>query len=112
MSDWVHDYILFNFVGFLNAAKTLQDVDDKAAYLKFVNVYGTHFLVKTHMGARYAKETELTKISKEHLEQQNISINVAAEYSALFKLGIKIDTEIKKDMVEKFVANTIPKNVL
>ena len=85
----------------MNAVKTLENVDDYEAYLKFVNVYGTHFLVTTHMGAKYAEETELTKTSKEDMEQENIDITIAASYSAMFHLGIETDNDIDREMVER-----------
>ena len=100
---WIHAYILQNYLGFLNGVKTLENTADYEAYLKFVNVYGTHFLVTTHMGAKYVEETELTKASKEHMEQENININIAASYSTMFHLGIDNDNKIDKKMVERFV---------
>lgn len=87
----------------MNAAKTLENVNDHDAYVKFVNVYGTHFLVTTHMGAKYAEETELTKQSKENMEQENIDINVAASYSAIFHLGLDTHTNIDTKLVQRLV---------
>ena len=94
-------YTIIILVGFLNAVKTLENMDDYDTYLKFVNVYGTHFLITTHMGAKYAEETELTKTSKESMEQENIDINIAASYSAMFHLGMDNENEIDKEVVER-----------
>jgi hypothetical protein len=55
----------------------------------------------THMGAKYAEQTEFTKTNRESLESEGIDINVAATYSALFHLGITTDTVIDTETLKK-----------
>ena len=50
--------------GFVNGVNSLENTDDYDTYLEFVNVYGTHYLKTTYMGAKYIAETEFTKTSK------------------------------------------------
>ena len=88
--------------GFIRAAKTLEDKNNYEAYLNFVKVYGTHALYTTHMGAKYVEQTEMTKVSKELLDQENIDVDIAASYSTQFHLGINIPTEEQKKLVEKY----------
>jgi len=88
--------------GFVAAAKSLEDIGNGEAYLNFVQVYGTHLLYKTNMGAKYAEQTEMTKEDKEDLEREDIDINVAASYSVQFHLGIKTPTKVTKKAIERF----------
>ena len=55
----------------------------------------------THMGAKYAEQTEFTRESRESLESEGININIAASYSALFNLGISTDTVIDEETLKK-----------
>ena len=57
----------------------------------------------THMGAKYAEQSEFTKTSRESLESEGININIAATYSALFNLGITTDTVIDTETLKKWV---------
>ena len=57
----------------------------------------------THMGAKYAEQSEFTKTNRESLESEGININIAATYSALFNLGITTDTVIDTETLKKWV---------
>lgn len=101
--------------GFLTAAQTLQDAnaeDEYTTYRRFVEVYGSHFLASTHMGAKYAEQSELSKTSRETLEAENIDIKLAAAYSALFKLGIDGGANIDTETMERFQKETLSQSII
>ena len=94
--------------GFLVAAARLENITDTDAYLEFFGNYGTHYLSKTHMGARYAVETEFTSQVREEFYKEGFNINNGAEFSfAGVALGAKYESNDTKALAKKFEEKTV-----
>ena len=88
--------------GFLIAAKRLEDVKDYHAYADFLKDYGTHYLETTHMGARFAIETEFNQQAKTTVYRDNFNIKMAAGLNFKVSFGMNVARGRNKEMVEQF----------
>ena len=88
--------------GFLIAAKTLEKVSDKDAYLEFVEDYGTHYLTKAHMGARYAVRKEFSKQTRDEFYQEGMNINAAAKVNFMVTFGVESESNDSMEIAKKF----------
>ena len=88
--------------GFLIAAKRLEDTQDSHAYADFLKDYGTHFVETTHMGARYAIETEFSQQAKSTVYRDKFDIKMAAGINFKVSFGLSVARGTNKEMVEQF----------
>ena len=88
------------FLGsFINSVLYLPDVlnsSTQAAYLNFIQEYGTHIATAIKMGGRYGIRSEFTTQNYSSLSSTGINIKASAGYSGLVKIGISLDTEQKE----------------
>ena len=88
--------------GFKNAVIGLNNDSNSEDFNKFINNFGTHFLKTTHMGARYGKEAEITKTTREKLDQEGFDFNLAMGLHFKIKLGMEVNVTKKKEVEETF----------
>ena len=88
--------------GFLQAAKRLEDDEDAHAYADFLKDYGTHYLEKTNLGARYAVETEFSKTAKNTLYRDRFDFKAAAGLNFKISFGLNVETGKNKEIIEQF----------
>ena len=85
------------FLGsFINSVLYLPDVlnsSTQAAYLNFIQEYGTHIATAIKMGGRYGIRSEFTTQNYSSLSSTGINIKASAGYSGLVKIGASLDTE-------------------
>ena len=88
--------------GFLVAAKRLEDTFDRHAYLDFVNDFGTHYISKTHMGARYAVETEFDNTTRDELFHEDFDFTLGAKINFMVSLGLDVNIKKNKEIIDKY----------
>ena len=88
--------------GFLLAAKRLENVKDRRAYLDFVNDFGTHYLTKANMGARYAVETEFDNTTRDELFHEDFDFKLGAKLNFLVNFGLDVDVQKNKEIIDKY----------
>ena len=88
--------------GFLIAAKRLEDVEDSHAYADFLKDYGTHYIETTHMGARFAIETEFSQQAKSTVSRDNFNIKMAAGLNFKLSFGLNAGLGTNEELVEQF----------
>ena len=90
--------------GFLRAAKRLENAGDTTAYFNFVNDYGTHYLRRAHMGARYAVESEVDQEKREEFSHDGFNLHLGAklDFLSFFKIESNTDTQRNTTTKETF----------
>lgn len=87
-----------NFVE--SVKQTLKSKD----YSMFLDDFGTHFISKVTMGARYAKLQELSKEKQEKMQEEGIDVQLTASVSAEGTGSLSVDASVKVSdkQTEKF----------
>ena len=81
---------------FINSVFYLPEVvnsSTQAAYLNFIQEYGTHIATAIKMGGRFGIRSEFTTQNYSSLSSTGINIKASAGYSGLVHVGISLDTE-------------------
>ena len=88
--------------GFLAAVKRLQNVKNERAYLDFVNDFGTHYITKTHMGARYAVETEFDNTTRDELFHEDFDFKLGAKLNFMVNFGLNMNVEKNQEIIDTY----------
>jgi len=78
---------------FKKAVDALQE--DSEAFFDFFDRWGTHFVTKVDLSARYGKVSYLSEHSVKDIEQQGVSVEVAAAYAGTLSLNGSVGTASK-----------------
>jgi len=72
---------------FITMINNLPETYDEDSYMDFLSNVGTHYIQQIHMGARFSTVTRLSEKGWTSLLKQKISVDLAAEYSAVGASG-------------------------
>ena len=92
-------------ISFVDSVLHLPDVvnsSTQAAYLNFIQEYGTHIASAIKMGGRYGIRSEFTTQNYSALSSTDLNIKASAGYSGLVHVGASLDTEQKKKDAETY----------
>ena len=88
--------------GFKNAIIGLNTDNSSKSLEKFLYNFGTHFINKANMGARFGIESEFTSAARSKLEKEDFDFKLAVGLKFQIDLGINVDVGKKKEIEEKF----------
>lgn len=82
-----------DFMSGLNSVSTLPFENNKEAFYKFINNFGTHFVEEVTMGARFGARTKVTTSNLSKLRQNTLTIKRALGIEKLAKLSTGITND-------------------
>ena len=88
--------------GFKNAIIGLNKDSSSKSLTKFLDNFGTHFINKANMGARFGIESEFTNTARSKLEKEDFDFKLAVGLKFQIDLGMSVDVGKKKEIEEKF----------
>lgn len=88
---------------FIEGVRQLPAEYDKEPYIEFINTYGTHFIDKLHMGARFSVVSRLSESGWSNLLNMGIDVEAAASYHGFgITAAAEVRTKKQIEMAEMF----------
>jgi len=96
---------------FMRGLDTLPVEYDEYKYSKFVENFGTHYIMEAEMGALYGQQSTISKESWYKMKSSGTNIEMAASYSGKFDIGGGVGSESEKEEREAFSKEVEEKTV-
>jgi len=80
-------------------------------YMRFVSIFGTHYINQARMGALYGEQSTISAESWERMVSKGVNIGAAASYSGKFSVGVSTMTDTQKTEAQSFKRETTEQNI-
>ena len=87
---------------FAKAVSSLPLSRNDRVYNNFIRTYGTHFTSKVTMGAKMVVRSEFNEVALTSMEETGFKIEIGAQLSFRFAVGVTIETKLERQQREKF----------
>jgi len=96
---------------FKTELNSLPEEYNANAYIRFISIFGTHYIREARMGARYGEQSTISKESWGKMVSDGVNVGVAASYSGKFSIGGSTMTNTEKSEAESFRRETSEQNI-